>query len=447
MSSAAQVGALAAVSFQQQQQPMDAAASNINNGHFCFSAGPGDPDYLFDLFIILDGTATAESSSTSDEDALFSQLMTDETTSSSPLPPPPWRGDSKEEECDKVQTAAATTTGGRNNEGPRAVVAAGQQRTLEPSPLPRPPPLVLGATNDDVGSIPDSQLLRLEELSVCPPRHPPLAAAGIVPSSSSSSSPPLIIVPNPRQPLSPAKRPGKLESLYSTIRRSTTSIRRPSRPALQPETIAPAQTIRNSEGGGGGMGVMTAEMAFVAGYVDDPFVDFSGDSSVLDGLPPPGLPPLAETSKAVDHRAPVGDSSGARCASMYSSASWPTPAGQWPTTTTTPTSAALPPAATATPTNQASDTWWDVSSGDPMMDAAAALNMAMHLQQSEMAYEYVPPPPPPPLRRGSSSNSAAAGVDLASAGLMILMPQPRGPGLTHASLMMSPPPPPPAFHT
>ncbi len=392
-----------------------------------------DDDDFFDKYVMLDVGDESSSSTTTtadDDAALLAQLM----DQMSPAAPPPALNESSAE----VNNISSSHTVG--------VADLGQLRRDLPA----------NNNSNGLGSILDSGLLRLEGLSVCSPGLAPAVAA----LSVSVPSSPLLLPPPPPladTPCSASKRPGRLENLYSTIRRATTAIRRPRLPqqgldggGLVPETVAPAQTLRT---------VPTSQhhhyreaantqqhddndssMDFVTGYVEDPFFTFHDSSSWGVGGAGGWKLPEAEPRTPLPTPLPDGNisSSGNGGVSTHSTASWPAPPPRRrpPTTAAaemTPpamadhqwTSGAYLPNSTSAAAAAAAATaaWWP--GPQPAMDTlqladtAASFNLAMHLQQSGLPYEY----------------GSGGGGDLSSGGLMIHMPQPRGPPLANIDVL------------
>ena len=380
--------------------------------------GGGGSDF-FDQFAVLDGIAAGDTTGSSsaaeaDEDALFA-LFT--TNGFSPTASPPGSAPADDE---PLLLAAS--------EGDCALIAAPRQQQDQLSPA-RPRELhqqrsqSVTRAADPPGpgrgcSFSDAELLGLEGLSMQSPR----AGRGVSsfhpqqhqqPASSAyaSSSPPH------------AKKPGRLEALYSSIRKATAVRRhghRSGSPALlqppppqqgQPAVVAPLHTVRSLAGQVSpgdleslhlkqdaadvpmtavgwhadprqvfpGSPPLYADAAFATGFVDDPFA---------------AVPPTPVKTEPVVHGLPACPDP------RLSSASWPASAPAGP-----------PPAPWPTAT---ADGWWEL-----------------------------PPAPAPPALELAAAHAQNGLYD---GGLMIHMPRPRrAPSALLAAdpalLQLHPPPP------
>ncbi|KAK2069523.1 hypothetical protein P8C59_004098 [Phyllachora maydis] len=211
-------------------------------------------------------------------------------------------------------TTTATTAGSiadsvadRHAAGPAHELATafytqeGAQRTL---------PALAGAAG---GSLSDSEVLKLEELSVRSPRgllppgqeHPQRRGAGLARTTSLSvpTSPqlhPAVAAVHKIPSSASPRKPGRLETIYSTIRKATALRGRPRPPPPQQQQ---QQQQQQKSAGANTMASLPLSpplyagppgaSGFVAGSVDDPFLDTGAGlapAAVIHGMPRPHRP-------------------------------------------------------------------------------------------------------------------------------------------------------------
>jgi hypothetical protein len=367
-----------------------------------------------------------------------------------------------------------------------------QERTQEEDPVKVDPPQLLVQHNgqkDELWqrsrknyvhpageSIPDSDLLRLEGVSLRSP-HAPATLANL----ASPSAP-------PTQAKSPKKSDRFLEAISSTARRAATSRWR-SRyvsavvKGTSPEAMLgscstgrPAR-LRPDQFGIGNAKLLlsplensvptTAGMGFVAGYVEDPFYNpnvasFPPVIARFDGLPTPmaGTPNLDDRHNINQSEATAYRASAHSPVSRDGRPAAPVQAMPAVSATViTDVGAAERPAYTHDGYMVANspEEWWHTPSrraiptghgkgrrfGDIHVENAknVTLNMAMHMQQAERQYEYSADA----ARPQNQIHGAVADVN----GLIIYMPQPRTASasvvhdLTRSAATCLPPLPPP----